>query len=193
MKKRNKLMKKHFKKTDGRENKKIEQVIASDTEEALKRAQIISGLEDVEFSNPIVIVTPNTNTDRKVRFRTTKVSGEVRVDYDYALLTTLYFGDKTLFYHQSSIDYLSGVVDEDNAIEVGYKNIVKVKTFVGYDDPKKPLLKMVNLTLSLDNGETIEIPLRNQYLFSDGSSAELLTEKEAYIIRAIKNAIRSVK
>lgn len=193
MKKRNKLMKKHFKTTNGKENHKMEQLIKEDNEQAIERAKLVVSLENEGYSEPIVIVTPNTSTKRKVRFRTTKVDHTIRVDYDYALVTTLFLGGRSLFYHQSSIDYLIGAVESDVAYEVGYTDIVKVETFIGYDNPNNPKLRVVMLTLGLANATTITIPLRNHYIFDKTEKNEILTEKEQYIIHTIKKAIRTVK
>ena len=213
MKKRIKIMKKHFKKKDGRENEHINEIVAKDTENALLRAKEVLTFSDDKYSNPIVIVTPNTDTDRRVRFRITKLKkhdeaivettqevvvkhkhhNEIRVDYDYAKLITIFLGEKTLFFHHSIIDYITGRVEEDVAHEIAYKDIIGVSTFVGYDDPRNPRLSLVVLNLSLLNSEVINIPLRNYYLFEQGELDTILTEKEEYIIKTIKKAIRTAK
>ncbi|HKL94944.1 MAG TPA: hypothetical protein VJ845_00800 [Haploplasma sp.] len=219
MKKRIKYMKKHFKKKAGRENEHINAILAQDTENALLRAKEVLTFSDDKYSDPIVIVTPNTDTDRRVRFRITKLAKhvevdvetteekvavkkkhnkkkhnfDIRVDYDYAKLITIFLGEKSLFFHRSIMDYITGRVEEDVAHEIAYKDIIGVSTFIGYDDPKNPRLSSVVLNLSLLNSEVIDIPLRNHYLYEQGELQSILTEKEEYIIKTIKKAIRTVK
>lgn len=193
MKNRNKLMMKHFKKTNGHENRHMEELILADNENAIARAKEFVGIDNEEYSEPIVIVTPYTTTNRKVKFRTTKIDKTVRIDYDYALVNTIFLGERTLFYHQSAIDYLTGRVEKDLAIEVAYNDIVKTEVFIGYDNPAKPRLRVVLLNLSLVNGTVIDIPLRNHYLFESNLQLDLMNETEKYIINTIKKAIRTVK
>ena len=73
----------------------MEQLIKEDNEQAIERAKLVVSLRKMKlFLNQLLLVTPNTSTKRKVRFRTTKVDHTIRVDYDYALVTTLFLGGR---------------------------------------------------------------------------------------------------
>lgn len=193
MKNRIKLMKKYFKKKNAHDNHKAFEFITADTNKAILRAKEIISFETEEYSEPITIVTPNTNEDNKVRFRVIHSEETTRVDYDSAVFTTIFFGARTLFIHKTTMDFIDGFIEEDVSKELAYEDIVCVGTFLGYDDPQDPLLSILNLSLNLVNGTSIDIPLRKHYLFNDNELAEILTEKEQYIVQTIKKSIRSMK
>lgn len=195
MKNRIKMMGKHFKKNNIKPNAAVEELINLDNDNALLRARTLSGVLEDELSNPIVIITPNTNTKRNVRFKTTHLEHDdtFEVEYDYSLVTTLLLGNKTLFYHQSAIDYITGRVENDLSLEIAYKDIISTKIIIGNDSVSKPTMSVVKLELLATNQLTLEIPLRNTYLKDNVLEDELLSHKEEAIIKTIKQAIRNSK
>ncbi|MDY0278079.1 MAG: hypothetical protein RBQ97_08340 [Acholeplasma sp.] len=194
MKNRVKVLKKYFRKLRGVKNEAVETFIQETTEEALLRSKKLLCLVDTKISNPIVISTPNTEGRNDIKFRITKMEdGSYRVDYDHAVLTTLFLSSQGLFYHQAIVNYYSGKVTADLTGEIDLCDISHVQTELTCQDKEDPKYSSLVLKLHIVDGSSILIPLRKHYMYDGYQYPEVLTEKERYIIETIKTAIRLAK
>jgi len=189
MKKIRKIVNKHFKKSTGKLNKEVTNVINNDIEDALKRADLL--LADNKVSEPIIIKTADT-THENVRFRLTKRERhEFDVEFDHTLLTVLYFGANDLTYYQTSINHVTGHVFEDVLGVVKYKDIVNNEFMItnDYDEKLDTTISKLNVLLSLKDGDTINLTLRNHHEYNEDKYPNLLTTDEKYVIDTLKRAI----
>ena len=104
----------------------------------------------------------------------------------------LLFGEKSMFYYYASVDRVRGFTGYEVSHEFDYKDIVSIKTEVTHDDNREKF----TLTISLTNGEILEIPLRDRpdkIAESNPIITHKLTEKEAQILSTIRQVIRTSK
>lgn len=192
MKQRIKVMKKHFRKALGKDHKDFDQIVGKDIDHAIINSEHILGIINEDVSKPITLFAPNTTTDRLVKYKLTEVDKERRVDFDYALVTTLFFGAKRLYIHQTSLDIITGTSEYFLATEVAYKDITVVETAFGHVGDKDDI-SFAKVILGLSNGNEIELLLRVHYLTKDVTTEDLITKKERYILDTLKKAIRETK
>jgi hypothetical protein len=108
--------------------------------------------------------------------------------YSQIRYSWLLFGEKSMYYYHASVNHIYGYTGYEGSYEFDYKDIVSIKTLVTHENHVEKFV----LTLSLVNGETLEIPLRtapNKVY----ESTHKLSEKEAHILSTIRNVIRSSK
>ncbi|VEU80896.1 hypothetical protein [Haploplasma axanthum] len=190
MENRIKIMKKYFRKLKGKENNKVEGLINETTTRALERAKKVLCIENHKVSKPLVISAPNLNHSSKLKFRVTEVNKEHRIDYNNAILTTIFFDENTLFYHKAEVNYITGHVDVDFAGVIKLNDIKHLQVKIDYDDPKEPKVSNLTLRLDLTGGNSIAFSLRDHFLFDGYNYPDVLTEKERLVIQTIQKAIR---
>lgn len=195
MKKRIKVMKKYFNKKSGQVNEQIEQFFEEIHSSNKLRSAVLLGIENENVSKPLVITTPNLSKESSLKYHVANL-GENKFDvqYNYAIINTIYFGETTMFYHQASVSFLSGKVEEDFTGEISLYDVVQVQTSLTYDTKNKDLkVTELSLILNLIDGDEIVFPLRRHYMSDGYNYPEILTEKENYVVNTIKNAVRSLK
>lgn len=190
---RTKLMNKYFNNEKVKSVNEVQEIMAKDTEKALLRAKSILCIENEKVSKPLIIVSPNFTKKVKIRYRIYETNNLVKVDIDYALLTTIFLSDKRLFYHQTALSYLDGSIESDSTGEISLLDIINIETVLLFDNEKKPITSNLILRLDLINGSKIEFTLRNHFSYESKNELELLTEDEHYIIEIIKNYVRNKK
>lgn len=194
MKQRTKLMKKYFKKRSGQEDHSVQSLLAETMQEAQKRAKKLLCIEDVKVSKPLVISMPDLGKGRKLQYRITKLENDQYiVHYNYAVFSTIYFSEDTLFYHNAIVNNLTGKVDADITGEISLYDIIHIETSLTYDTYNGTPSSLLTLTLNLVDGDHISFPIRKHILLDDYTYPELLTKEERYVIETIKKAVRSVK
>lgn len=194
MKNRAKVLKRYFRRSRGKQKDNVVEVIQQDIDKALERAKLLLSLENENVSKPLIIKAANTENEN-IRFKVVKLPDKTtRVDYNESLLTTIYLGTNSLFFHEAIVNHIHGYVLEDYASEVKYRDIVHVETFLDYEHRYNTVgLSSLYLLLHLINGTTIALNLRNHYMHNRKDYPELVTKEEKAIITNIQKAIRSVK
>lgn len=193
MKHRAKRVKKYFRKKYGKEDEKVSNLIQADIDKALVRAQLLLSLENEVVSEPLIIKAANTDNPN-LKFRVTKNTEPSKVEYTESILTTLYLGKTSLFFHEAIVNHIYGYVLEDYASEVKYHDIVHVETFLDYDYRVNHIgISSLFLLLHLINGTTITLSLRSHYMHDRKDYPELITDEEKQVITNIQKAIRAVK
>lgn len=195
MKNRIKLMKKYFKSKSVEEKELVTQYFEEDIQSVLDRAPILLGVLEEGVSKPLIIVTPNAFYEGgNIRFKVVRVSkDEHRIDFDQALVTSIYLTTESLYYHQASINHNNGLIDFDIAGELNLFDVTHIETILDYDNPVNPRISKLILRLNLVDGSDIEFYLRHHFLHEEYQLDSLITEDEAYIIDTIKTAIRNSK
>lgn len=111
-----------------------------------------------------------------------------KVYYSQVGYSWLLFGEKSMYYYHASVNHVYGYTGYEVSHEFDYKDIVSIKTAVTHEHNVEKFV----LTLSLTNGEILDIPLRtipnNVY-----ESTHKLSEKEVQILSTIRQVIRNSK
>lgn len=195
MKKRIKVMKKYFNKKSGLVNEKIKQFFQEIDNNNQLRANKLLGIEDENVSKPLIITTPNLSKASNLKYRIADLgNNKFDVQYNHAIINTIYFGETTIFYHQSAVNFLSGKIEEDFTGEVSLYDIVQVQTSLAFDSKnEEQKVTELSLYLNLIDGDQIVFPLRRHFVIDGYDYPEILTEKENYVINTIKKAVRTLK
>ena len=111
-----------------------------------------------------------------------------KVYYSQVGYSWLLFGEKSMYYYHASVNHVYGYTGYEVSHEFDYKDIVSIKTAVSHENNVEKFV----LSLSLSNGESLDIPLRtipNKVY----ESTHKLTDKEALVLSTIRQIIRSSK
>lgn len=168
----------------------VDAIIAGDRSvvyDELFRSLSIEKLRSKYQAEPIELVCPEAypgmnsivyryfNKDNKIYYS--------QIGYSWIL-----FGEKSMYYYHASINHIHGYTGYEVSHEFDYKDIVSIKTAVTHENNVEKFV----LTLSLTNGETLDIALRTRpnrvY-----KSTHKLSEKEELVLSTIRNVIRNSK
>lgn len=188
-----KLIKKFFKKKTGNLDVEVTDIINADIENAIFRAKSLL-LED-EMSEPLVLRAPNFENDKlKYRLHHDRDNNVFEVNYSDSLLSILFLGKDRLFYYQTEIDHVTGKFHLEETGNIKYEDVLNIEVKIDNEISNKnmPLHSEVNLQLRLKNNSLLEFNLRNHYSFNEEAYPAVLTEDEAYIVKTIKDAIRTI-
>lgn len=187
-------MKKYFKRFQGREKTNYDEMIQGDYNRAIERAHDLSSMSKADYQNaqPILITVPDSYTDAdRVAYRLDKLQdGTMTLRYDQSLVTSLFFGEDSLYYHQCNIDHRDGKIGFDVAGEFNYFDVVHMETAIKYDKPEHPKYIILDLELTLIDGTIVPLHLRNHRLHEGYELPGLLTEKEKLVLDQIKSRVR---
>ncbi len=187
-------MKKYFKRFQGREKTSYDEMIQGDYNRAIERAHDLSSISKADYQNaqPILITVPDSYTDAdRVAYRLDKLQdGTMTLRYDQSLVTSLFFGEDSLYYHQCNIDHRDGKIGFDVAGEFNYFDVVHMETAIKYDKPEHPKYIILDLELTLIDGTIVPLHLRNHRLHEGYELPGLLTEKEKLVLDQIKSRVR---
>ena len=177
-----------FDKTIKREE--VEAVMAYDREivyNELFRNLSIEKIRSKYISDPIEVVCPEVYPKmNSIIYRYFRYDNKIY--YSQVGYSWLFFGEKSLYYYHASVNHIYGYTGYEVSYEFDYKDIISIKTSVNHEDD----VETFTLTLSLANGETLDIALRtrpNKFY----ESTHKLSEKEAKILSTIRNVIRNSK
>lgn len=197
LKKREKYTKKYFKRFSGRAQTTFEDILKADYQNAVKRAEALLSVSKADYPNvaPFVITIPEGfHFSDKVKYRLDiSADGTQTLLYDQSQVTTIFFGETTVFYHRSNINHKTGEIAYDVAGEFSYFDIVYVETAFKFDNEDRPKHLYLTLDLSLADGTQVNLKLRNERLEFASPSEELITEKEQFVLRTFKERIRKSK
>ena len=136
---------------------------------------------------PLELVCPEVYPGRKtICYRYFKKDSKVY--YSQVGYTWLFFGEKSLYYYHASVNHVYGFIGYEVSTEFDYKDIVTVQTSVKHYHGVERFM----LTLTLVNGESVNIALRTRPNFFYGSTHSL-SEKEASVLSTIRQVIRKSK
>lgn len=136
---------------------------------------------------PLELVCPEVYPRRRtIVYRYFKKDNKVY--YSQVGYTWLFFGAKSLYYYHASVNHIYGYIGHEVSTEFDYKDIITVQTAVNHVHGVETLV----LTLSLVNGETVNIPLRTRPNRFYGST-HALSDKEAAVLSTIRQVIRKSK
>lgn len=191
MKKRIKLMKKHFRKNKGKPSEQVTEFINSDIEKAVERAKTFMGNKKV--SKPIVLRAANIDdSNLKYRLSKHKNEDEFNVEYNNTLLTIIFLGEKDLNYYQMVINHENGQVGDDVVGVVKYEDISNTELAVNNTTmDKQKTLSTVTFDMYLRSNGTLSFDLRKHYMYKDEKYLNALTEKEQYIVDTLTKAINT--
>ena len=168
----------------------LEAVIAHDRGIAYSQLFKNLSIENIKSryqAEPIEVVCPEVYPRRKtIVYRYFKKDSKVY--YSQIGYSWLFFGEKSLYYYHSSVNHIYGYVGHEVSCEFDYKDIVSIQTSTTHENDVEALV----LSLSLVNGQTLDIALRTRPNRIYGSTHEL-SEKEAQVLSTIRSVIRNSK
>ncbi|MFA5481879.1 MAG: hypothetical protein WC278_00720 [Bacilli bacterium] len=197
-KQRSRWTKKFFKKRINKVSRQYAELINEDYKKVIKRAETLLRIEKIDypFEAPIMITLPDSfSKDVKVRFTYGESEDKkMNLYYDQSLVTSLFFGEQSLFFHRCNVDHTTGNIGYDVAGELNYADIVYAQTTFRYDTQNKLHQYQLVVELSLLDGTIVPLYLRNHTIHDNyGGLDTVLTEQEEYILDTIKGYIRASK
>ena len=192
VKNRAKYTSKYFKKFQGRSHGSYDEMIAKDYEKFIQRAHELSSISEQDYHKKIMITVPDAfEPNSKVNYRLDKrADGKYTLLYDQALVTVLFFGDDSLFYHQANIDHRNGHIAFDVSGEFNYFDVVHIETALKYDRPIRPKYVTLDVELGLSDGTIIPFHLRNHRMHEEYDFDGTLTKQEQVFLDTLKQKIR---
>lgn len=192
VKNRAKYTSKYFKKFQGRSHGSYDEMIAKDYENFIQRAHELSSISEQDYHKKIMITVPDAfEPNSKVNYRLDKrADGKYTLLYDQALVTVLFFGDDSLYYHQANIDHRNGHIAFDVSGEFNYFDVVHIETALKYDRPIRPKYITLDVELGLSDGTIIPFHLRNHRMHEEYDFDGTLTKQEQVFLDTLKQKIR---
>lgn len=148
---------------------------------------VIENVKTKYQADPLEIVCPELYPRRnKILYRFFEKDGKVY--YTHVGYSWLFFGEKSLYYYHSVVNHVHGYVGYDVSYEFDYKDIVTIQTVTDHQNDVETFV----LTVSLVNGETLDIALRTRpnKIYT---STHTLSDKEAQVVSTIRGVIRNSK
>ncbi|PKK93125.1 MAG: hypothetical protein CVV61_06255 [Tenericutes bacterium HGW-Tenericutes-6] len=195
LKNRAKWTQKYFKKFSGRHQDNYDDMLDEDYQNVIKRAKELSSIGQKDYTELVLITVPDAfEKHGKVNYRMDKKEdGTFSLLYDQALVTSLFFGEEQLFYHQANVDHRNGHIGFDVAGEFNYFDVVHMETAIKYDNNDHPKYITLDLEVGLSDGTIVPFHLRNHRIHSDYDLEALLTPTEAKILNTLKQKVRASK
>ncbi|MDY0295123.1 MAG: hypothetical protein RBQ71_04875 [Acholeplasmataceae bacterium] len=193
VKNRAKYTSKYFKKFAGRSHGSYDEMIAKDYQNVIQRAYELSSISEADYSKKIMITVPDAfDPGSKVNYRLDKLpDGSYTLLYDQALVTVLFFGDDSLYYHQANVDHRNGHIAFDVSGEFNYFDVVHIETALKYDRPMRPKYLTLDVELGLSDGTIIPFHLRNHRMHEEYDFDGTLTKHEQQFLDTLKQKIRN--
>jgi len=183
-------VRKYFELRLGKVDEMFEKVLATDLE-LLRRRALELGLVPKEVAaKPVQLMIPDHFLEEDIKYRLDEFKGGSNLRYSQAAITTLFYDQARLYYHQCNLDIMSGVVYDDVAGEFTFKDVVTVETFLSYGAEDDPNHVRLDVELQLSNGSELLLTLRRHPLTEDYERVPLLTEEETQFLRLLKGFVR---
>lgn len=192
LKSRSKYTSKYFKKFQGRSQTTYEELVQEDYDRILKRAHELSSLKETDYSSLIILTIPDAfDRQSKVTYRLdVKPDNTHTLLYDQALMTLVFFGEKTLHYYRANVDHRNGHIANDICGEFSYFDVIHTQTSLVYDNPNHPKYITLDMNVGLCDGSMIPFHLRNHRLHDDYDLKVMLTPEEKKFIDLLKEKVR---
>jgi hypothetical protein len=184
---------KYFKKFSGRHQDNYDEMLQEDYDKVVSRAHELSSISEADYDALILITVPDAfEKNGRVTYRLDKkADGTHTLLYDQALVTALFFGEDTLYYHQANVDHRNGHIGFDVAGEFSYFDVVHMETSLKYDNNDHPKYITLDLEIGLSDGTITPFHLRNHRIHDDYDLHGLLTPTEQKVLDTIKKKVRS--
>ncbi len=192
VKNRAKYTSKYFKKFSGRAQDSYDEMLQEDYRSVITRAHELSSIQESDYQKLILITVPDAfDHNSKVAYRLDKKpNGSYTLLYDQALVTAVFFGDDSLFYHQANVDHRNGHIAYDVSGEFNYFDVVHMETAFKYDHVIHPKYLTLDLEVTLVDGTKVPFHLRNHRIHDNYDLQQLLTAQEKDLLDTLKFKVR---
>jgi hypothetical protein len=192
---RAKFTSKFFKKFQGRSHDSFDQMLMNDYKHVVERAYQLSSINELDYDQMFIITVPDAfEKNGRVNYRLNKTAdGGQTLLFDQSLVTILFFGSETLYYHQANVDHRDGHIAFDVSGEFSYFDVVHMETAFKYDNQDKPKYITLDLEVGLSDGVKVPFHLRNHRIHDDYHLPNLLTETEQKVLDTIKRRVRQTR
>lgn len=192
IKNRTKYASKFFKKFNHRAQDSYNDMLQDDYKQVIARAHELSSIQEESYQKLILITVPDAfDHNSKVAYRLDKKSdGSYTLLYDQSLVTAVFFGEDTLFYHQANVDHRNGHVAYDVSGEFNYFDVVHMETAFKYDRTIHPKYLILDLEVTLIDGTKVPFHLRNHRIHESYDLQQLLTTQEKDLLDTLKFKVR---
>lgn len=187
---RAKQVKKYFKKQVGSPNEAIENLLTSDLEIIRNRAVNFGLLEGELTNNPLQVMIPDRFLDAEQLYRLDTKDDVSSLRYSQAAITTLFYDDARIYYHQCNLDFINGLMTDDVFGEFAIVDVVTLETFFTEGPEEDPNFTRLDLEIQLSNGSELVLTLRRIPKMDHYQSDITLTELETKFLKTIKQLVR---
>ncbi len=189
---RSKYTTKYFKKFSGRDEFAYKDMLQEDYQHVISRAHKLASIKETDYESLVLITVPDAyDRKSKVAYHLDRKSDETyTLLYDQALVTALFFGPESLYYHQANVDHRNGNIAFDISGEFSYFDVVHMETSLKYDSHEDPKYIILDLEIGLADGKNISFHLRNHRIHSKYELNTVLTETEQKVLDNVKNKVR---
>ena len=184
-------VKKYFELRVGAPDEMMEKILATDLEIIRRRAVNLGVLEGDLTLNPIQIMLPDHFLEEDLLYRLDTHKKVSTLRYTQAALTTLFYDETRLYYHQCNLDVVTGDISDDVFGEFAFVDVVTMETFLTDGPEEDPNFIRLDLEIQLTNGAEFILTLRRHPSTRDYVMDPLLTESEQAILRTLKTLVRN--
>ncbi|HHT39087.1 MAG: hypothetical protein WCS12_03735 [Acholeplasmataceae bacterium] len=190
MTKRDKEMKRFFKRKRKRLRDKYDFHVDKDLEVAFERAKAFLYLsdEDIQAHTPIATDAPEALT-REIDSKLIYFKDKIRFDIGRYFL--LAFGDDLLHFYTAIIDHRVGEIYNDAGLSIPYKRITSVQTSLLFRNIEKRNFHIYELKLSVEGMKDINLVLRNSIV--DGKTADENFELDQEVKDLLNGVVRFLR
>jgi hypothetical protein len=183
-------VKKYFKSRVGTKDETIETLFASDLDVIRNRAASLGILEGEITLKPLQIMIPDQFLDQEMLYRLDKKDDQTTLRYSQSSVTTLFYDEARLYYHQCNFDLLTGDLSDDVFGEFAFIDVVTMETFLtdGPDEDEASI--RLDLEIQLTNGSELIITLRRELKTKDTVFKAELSTIEREVLKTIKQLVR---
>jgi len=183
-------VKKYFKSRVGTKDEAIETLFASDLDVIRNRAASLGILEGEITLKPLQIMIPDQFLDQEMLYRLDKKDDQTTLRYSQSSVTTLFYDEARLYYHQCNFDLLTGDLSDDVFGEFAFIDVVTMETFLtdGPDEDEASI--RLDLEIQLTNGSELIITLRRELKTKDTVFKAELSPVEREVLKTIKQLVR---
>jgi hypothetical protein len=183
-------VKKYFKSRVGTKDEAIETLFASDLDVIRNRAASLGILEGDITLKPLQIMIPDQFLDQEMLYRLDKKDDQTTLRYSQSSVTTLFYDEARLYYHQCNFDLLTGDLSDDVFGEFAFIDVVTMETFLtdGPDEDEASI--RLDLEIQLTNGSELIITLRRELKTKDTVFKAELSTIEREVLKTIKQLVR---
>lgn len=183
-------VRKYFELRLGKVDETLEKVLKTDLELLRRRARDLGLVPEDATKNPVQLMIPDHFLSEAIKYRLDEFKGGSNLRYSQAAVTTLFYDDARLYYHQCNVDIMTGDFYEDVAGEFNFSDIVTVETFLSYGAEDDPNHVRLDVELQLTNGSELLLTLRRHPLTENYEKEPLLTEEETAFLKMLKAFVR---
>jgi hypothetical protein len=183
-------VKKYFELRVGAPDELMEKILATDLEIVRRRAVTLGVLEGHLTEKPIQIMLPDHFLEDDILYRLDTQKKVSTLRYSQAALTTLFYDETRLYYHQCNLDVITGEISDDVFGEFAFVDVVSMETFLTDGPEEDPNFVRLDLEIQLTNGAEFILTLRRHPSSRDYVMDPLLSESESTILKTLKTLVR---